>query len=123
MAAETVQRSDGATGFTALVQQLQQLEQLAQSSSTWSSTDPATADAHLSRLRQAAAALKQSQQQQKLVLSARDDSTELQACSAAVGCLQALSTALLQPPTNLYSGLAGAPSQPPEGLELAGMQD
>lgn len=120
MAAEIVQQSDDISGNMVMLQQLQQLQQLAQSHS---STDPATADAHLSKLRQAAAALKQCKQQHMLAVTAEDSSPEFQACSTAVGCLQALSTSLLQPPTDLYSGLAGAPSPPPEGVELAGAKD
>jgi hypothetical protein len=106
-----------------LSQQLHDLQKLldSQSSSTWPLTDPAAADAHLGQLKKAAAAFQHAQQQQqRLCLSHIDSSSELQPCSAAVGCLQRLAGILLQPSAELYSGLGGAPCEPAEGLELAG---
>jgi hypothetical protein len=110
--------------------QLQQLQKLldSQQGTQGSLSPPSTADAHLAALRHAAAALRQQQQQQqqqqqlrKLQIERVEESPEeMQACLAAVGCLGVLAQQLLQPPTDLYCGLSGAPCDPPEGLELAG---
>jgi hypothetical protein len=105
------------------VYQLQQLQKLldSQQGTAGSLSSPSTADAHLAALRHATAALRQQQQQRKLqVERVAESPEELQACLTAVGCLEVLAQQLLQPPTDLYCGLSGAPCDPPEGLELAG---
>lgn len=112
--------ADQASELEAAQQQLQDLQKLLEHS-TRSITDPvAAADAHLSHLRRAAAALQAGKQRLDLSQAARLPET-VRACSAAVGCLQSQAAALLQPPAELYSGLSGAPTQPAEGLVLAGV--
>lgn len=125
MAADSSQQlSQQSPVISTLSQHLQDLQKLldSHSSGTWSVTDPAAADAHLGKLKKTAAALQQAsrQHQERLFASHGDSSTHLQACSAAVGCLQRLAGVLLQPSAELYSGLGGAPCEPAEGLELAG---
>jgi hypothetical protein len=41
--------------------------------------------------------------------------------SAALDCIELLLQQLLRPPEQLFSGLSGAPSEPPTGCELAGV--
>lgn len=101
-------------------QQLQDLQKLLDNS-TCSITHPvAAADAHLSHLRRASAALQACRQRLDLSQAASLPET-VRACSAAVGCLQSQAAALLHPPAELYSGLSGVPTQPAEGLVLAGV--
>lgn len=124
--ASSLQQPDGFSNqllsYTHHLQQLQQLLQAQQGEAGRSFTTPSAADAHLASLRRTAAALQQQQQpqQQLNIASAENIPAQLQACRAAAGCCEALAQLLLQPPTDLYCGLGGAPSAPAEGLELAG---
>lgn len=117
------QQESHAPRYTRQLNELQKLLQVQQSSKR-SPTDIAAADAEVTQLRQATAALKKVHDTSEVQHNdARQNISVIsnaQACAAAAACMQSLVQLLLSPPAELYSGPSGSPCQPPEGLELAG---
>jgi hypothetical protein len=117
------QQDSNASKYTPQLLELQKLLQVQQSSER-SATDIAAADAEVTQLRQATAALKKMHDKSKSQpIDARQSisvTSNAQTCAAAAACLQALAQLLLSPPAELYCEPSGSPCQPPEGLELSG---